>query len=194
MPETTFPFGQPIVLQPDPQAIAASNLAAFMQRHGVLSYKGLLERAREDVAWFWDAVLKDLDVQFYTPYTAVLEETGDSAFPRWCVGGELNIVHNLLDKWQASETTRTRNALIWECEDGTVRTYTYAELHAEVCRCASALRTRGLGRGDAVGLFMPMTPELLIAFLAVIKIGGIILPLFSGYGPEAVRTRLEDGE
>jgi acetyl-CoA synthetase len=193
MTETTYPFGQPIALQPNPQAIAASNLAAFMQRHGVLSYKGLLERARQDVAWFWDAVLKDLDVQFYTPYTAVLEETDDPAFPRWCVGGELNIVHNLLDKWQASEAARNRKALIWEGEDGTVRTYSYGELHAEVCRCASALRSRGIGRGDAVGLFMPMTPELLIAFLAVIKVGGVILPLFSGYGPEAVRTRLEDG-
>ncbi|MFT4606019.1 MAG: acetyl-CoA synthetase, partial [Rhodothermales bacterium] len=66
------------------------------------------------------------------------------------------------------------------------------ELNAEVCRAANALRALGIGRGDAVGLLMPMCPELAIAFLAVIKVGGIILPLFSGYGPSAIATRLND--
>jgi acyl-coenzyme A synthetase/AMP-(fatty) acid ligase len=69
---------------------------------------------------------------------------------------------------------------------------TYAELHAEVNRCANALRSLGLGKGDAVGLYMPMIPELAIAFLAIIKIGGIILPLFSGYGHGALVARLAD--
>src|SRR5690606_14310752 len=82
--------------------------------------------------------------------------------------------------------------LIWEGEEGDVRRFTYGALHREVCRCANALRALGLGKGDAVGLFMPMTPELCIAFLAVIKIGGIVLPLFSGYGPGAIATRLND--
>lgn len=193
-PTDTFPLGQPIAWRPDAQSIAESNLARFMQRHGVLSYKALVEQARADVAWFWDAAIRDLDVQFYTPYTSVLERTDDPAFPRWCVGGEMNIVHNLLDKWQASPETRGRTALRFESEDGSTRTLTYADLHAEVGRCASALRSRGIGKGDAVGLFMPMTPELLVAFLAVAKIGGVILPLFSGYGPDAIAARLNDGE
>ena len=67
-----------------------------------------------------------------------------------------------------------------------MRTLTYGELYAEVNRCANALRRLGLGKGDAVGLYMPMIPELAIAFLAIVKIGGVILPLFSGYGPGAV--------
>ena len=193
MADATYPFGQPTVWTPDPQGIAESNLAGFMQRHGVLSYKALLERARTDVAWFWDAVIKDLGLGFYTPYTQVLEETDDPAFPTWCVGGEMNVVLNLLDRWQTDEATRNRVAVRWEGEEGTVVTLSYAELHAEVGRCASALRAHGVGRGDAVGLFMPMTPELVVAFLAVIKVGGVILPLFSGYGPDAVASRLEDG-
>ena len=74
-PADTFPLGQPIAWRPDAQSIAESNLARFMQRHGVLSYKGLVETAKADVAWFWDAAIRDLDVQFYTPYTSVLERT-----------------------------------------------------------------------------------------------------------------------
>ena len=73
-------------------------------------------------------------------------------------------------------------------------TLTYAELAAEVNRCANALRSLGLGKGDVVGLYMPMIPELAIAFLAIIKIGGIILPLFSGYGPGAIVARLADAD
>ena len=193
MPDATFPFGQPIVWTPDPQGIAESNLAGFMQRQGVLSYKALLERARTDVAWFWDAVIRDLGLQFYAPYQSVLEETDDPAFPKWCVGGEMNVVLNLLDRWQADEPSRNRVALRWEGEEGTTATLSYAELHAEVGRCANALRARGVGRGDAVGLFMPLTPELVVAFLAVVKVGGVVLPLFSGYGPDAVASRLADG-
>jgi acetyl-CoA synthetase len=75
-----------------------------------------------------------------------------------------------------------------------VRTFTYGELDAEVCRCANALRGLGLGKGDAVGLYMPMIPELAIAFLAIVKIGGVILPLFSGYGPSAITARLTDAD
>lgn len=189
---TVFPFGQDIVWHPDPDQISTSNLARFMHRNGIASYPALLEKARGDVGWFWNAVMEDLDVQFYAPYTQVYQATGDPAFPRWCVGGRLNIVHNLLDKWQQTEV-RDRIALRWEGEEGVVETYTYAELYRQVCKCAGGLRALGLGKGDAVGLFMPMTPQLVIAFLATIKIGGVILPLFSGYGPDAVATRLRDG-
>jgi acetyl-CoA synthetase len=154
-------------------------------------YEALHARARGDIAWFWDAAIADLGIEFYTPYTQVLDLSEGVEFPRWCVGGKLNIIHNCLDKWQATPT-RERVALRWEGEGGIVRTFTYAELHAEVNRCANALRSLGLGKGDAVGLYMPMIPELAIAFLAIIKIGGIILPLFSGYGHGALVARLAD--
>ena len=187
----TFPFGQKIVWQPNPQWIEESNLKCFMDKHGIATYDELMRRSVEDVAWFWDAALEDLDIRFYTPYEKVMDLSEGIAFPKWCVGGEMNIIHNCLDKWQEPHA-RDRVALRWEGEDGSVRTYTYGELHREVCRCANALRWLGLGKGDAVGLYMPMTPELAIAFLAVVKIGGVILPLFSGYGPSAVATRLND--
>ena len=187
----TFPFGQDVVWQPNPDWIAESNLQVFMEKHGIASYDALMRRATEDGAWFWDAVLEDLDILFYTPYDTVVDLSEGIPFPKWCVGGEMNIIHNCLDKWQATPT-KDVVALRYESEEGATRTFTYEELHCEVCRCANALRWLGLGKGDAVGLYMPMTPELCIAFLAIIKIGGMILPLFSGYGPSAVATRLND--
>jgi acetyl-CoA synthetase len=187
----TFPFGQPVVWQPDDETVAASNLYSFMRRHGIASYEQLMRRSVEDIEWFWKAVLEDLEVQFYRPYDKIVDLSEGPQFPRWCTGGEMNIVHNLLDKWQSS-VSRDRPALRWEGEEGATRVLSYAELNREVCRCANALRTLGIRKGDAVGLLMPMTPELCIAFLATIKVGGIVLPLFSGYGPGAVATRLND--
>ncbi|MFQ5584859.1 MAG: AMP-binding protein, partial [Calditrichia bacterium] len=89
---------------------------------------------------------------------------------------------------------RERIALHWEGKDDKSVSLTYRQLFEEVNKCANTLKEMGLKKGDAVGLYMPMIPELAIAFLAVIKIGGIILPLFSGYGPTAVATRLKDGD
>lgn len=191
--ETNFPFNQATVWQPNPNWLAASNLQAFMARHGIASYSELLTRANTDIAWFWDAVMADLDIQFARPYTTVYDPTPGIEMPRWCVDGEMNIVHNLLDKWQTTPV-RDQVALRWEGEEGVIRTFTYGQLDAEVCRCANALRGLGLGKGDAIGLYMPMIPELAVAFLAIVKIGGVILPLFSGYGPGAITARLADAD
>ncbi|MCY4411751.1 MAG: AMP-binding protein [Caldilineaceae bacterium] len=191
MSTTTFPFGQEIAWQPNPDWIAQSNLQQFMDRHGIESYDALLARSVEDIAWFWDAVMEDLDIRFTQPYSQIVDLSDGAQFPRWCVDGQMNIIHNCLDKWQTTATA-AETAFIWEGEEGGNLTLTYAQLHHEVCRCANALRSLGIGKGDAVGLFMPMVPELAVAFLAVIKIGGIILPLFSGYGPSAISNRLTD--
>lgn len=189
----TFPFGQEIAWQPNPEWMAQSNLQAFMDRHGIPSYDALLERASQETAWFWDAALADLDIQFYQPYSQVVDLSQGIQRPVWCVDGVMNIVHNCLDKWQDGPDAE-RIALRWEAEEGHRGAMTYRQLHGEVCRCANALRGLGLGKGDPVGLFMPMIPELAIAFLAVVKIGGIVLPLFSGYGPSAIVTRLADAQ
>ena len=100
----------------------------------------------------------------------------------------MNIVHNCIDKFQVSDIA-DRPAIIWEGEEGKARTLTYKELFQDVNRCANALRSLGIVKGDAVGLFMPLMPEIVIALLAVVKIGGLILPLFSGYGTGALVTR-----
>ena len=103
----------------------------------------------------------------------------------------MNIVHNCLDKWMGTATEH-QAAVRWEGEEGATRTLTYRELRQDVHRCANGLRRMGIGRGDRVALFMPMCPELIAAFFGVIAIGGVVLPLFSGYGADAVASRVQD--
>jgi len=164
-----------------------------MDRHSIATYEELVELSTTDIPWFWEAVFEDLGIEFYRPYTQVLDLSRGIQWPEWCVGGQLNIVHNCLDKWMDTPT-QNRVAMRYEAEDGEIRTYTYGDLFREVNRVANALRASGLGKGDAIGLYMPMVPEIVIAFLAIAKIGGVILPLFSGYGPGAIATRLVDAE
>ena len=84
----TFPFGQPIVWQPDPAVQARSNLQRFMQRHGIGDYANLQARAVADIAWFWDAVMEDMGIEFYRPYSQIVDLRDGMEFPRWCVDGE----------------------------------------------------------------------------------------------------------
>ena len=188
-----FDFGGEIVWRPNPEYIEHAHLTHFIRQNNLKDFNDLMRRSTKEVDWFTDAILKYLDIQFYKPYSRVMDLSEGIQFAKWCLDGRMNIVHNCLDKVQVS-VTAVRPALIWEGEEGKAQTLTYKELYIDVNRCANALRLLGIGKGDAVGLFMPLTPEIVIAMLAVIKVGGVILPLFSGYGAGAVATRLADAE
>ncbi len=192
MIETTqFPFNQEVVWRPTEEYIKRSRLKRFMERHGLATVDALIARSTIDLAWFWEAVFEDLSIEFYEPYSQVLDLSRGKQWPVWCKNGKMNIVHNCLDKWMGTPT-QNRVAIRAEAEDGTVRLLSYRDLFCEVNRMASALRADGLGKGDAIGLYMPMTPEIVIALLAIAKIGAVIVPLFSGYGPGAINLRLAD--
>jgi acetyl-CoA synthetase len=186
-----FEFGGTTVWRPTSEYVEHSRLGAFMTKHGLTSLDELMNRSITDPEWFWRAVMDDLGIEFYEPYTRALDLSNGIARPRWCLNGRMNIVHNCLEKWMDTPTEH-HPALQWEGEEGTTRTLSYAELLQEVNRAANGLRKLGVGRGHRVALFMPMCPELVTAFFAVIKVGGIVLPLFSGYGADAVTTRLQD--
>jgi acetyl-CoA synthetase len=188
-----FKFGGDIVWRPTPGHIEGANLTKFMRLHGIRDFDELMQKSTGDVAWFTDAVLKFLDIQFYEPYSNVVDLSDGIQFPKWCVGGRMNIVHNCVDKWRETDGGKQK-AVVFEGEEGMTRTLTYEGLYKEVNKAANALRSLGLGKGDAVGIFMPMTPEIVIALLAIAKIGGIILPLFSGYGAGAVVSRMLDAD
>ncbi|MBE0672463.1 MAG: AMP-binding protein [Anaerolineales bacterium] len=164
-----------------------------MRAHAIKDFNELMQKSTADVAWFTDAVFKFLDIQFYEPYTNVVDLSDGIQFPKWCVDGKMNIVHNCVDKWQDAKNKK-QNAIIFEGEEGIVKSLTYEELYKEVNKTANALRSLGLGKGDAIGIFMPMVPEIVIALLAIAKIGGIILPLFSGYGSGAIVSRMVDAD
>ena len=188
-----FQFGGEFVWWPTPELIAKSNLQRFIEKHRLGSYDELMQRSTTDIAWFWDSVLRDLDIQFYKPYSRVVDLSEGKPWAKWCVDGEMNIVHNMLDKY-AGTPTDSKPAIKSETEDGTARQLTYKELREQVDRMANSLRGLGFGKGDAIGVFMPMVPEIVVAMLAIIKIGGIFLPLFSGFGAAAIVSRLNDAD
>ena len=188
-----FQFGGEFVWHPTPELIAQSNLQRFIEKHALGSYGKLMRRSTTDIAWFWDTILHDLDIRFYKPYARVVDLNRGKPWARWCVDGEMNIAHNMLDKYTGTPTDE-KIAIKSETEDGTIRTLTYKELREEVNKMAATLRSLGLGKGDAIGVFMPMVPEIVIAMLAIIKIGVIFLPLFSGFGASAIVSRLKDAE
>lgn len=186
-----FTFGGEIVWRPTPELINASRLKQFMDRHGIAALNDLQRRSTEDPEWFWNAVLQDLEIEFYEPYSKAMDTSGGVPWTRWCVGGKMNIVHNCLDK-RIGTAAEHRIAVRWEGEDGPTRTLTYGELWRNVNRTANALKNLGVRTGDVVGLFLPMIPEIVVAFFAIAKVGGIILPVFSGFGADAVAARLSD--
>jgi acetyl-CoA synthetase len=189
---------QPVVIgdviwEPSPEVIAKSRLKRFMDEHGIETFVELLKRADEDIEWFWDAAIKDIDIAFYRHYDKVVDLSEGKAWAKWWIGGRMNIVQSCLDRHRDREST-DKVAIIWEGEPGDVRKLTYGELDQQVCKLAGALRRLGVRPGDRVGIFMPMCPEVAVSVLATAKVGAVIIPLFSGYGAEAIASRLRDGE
>ena len=162
---------------------------SVLRAHGLRSVEALRQRSDADPEWYWDAVIRYFGIRFHEPYERILDVSRGVPWAEWCVGGTTNLVLNCLDAHQDT-AIRDKPAVVWTGEDGTVRTWRYEELMAETARLASGLRSLGLG--DAVGLYMPMLPETVAAFFAITKIGGIVVPLFSGFGPEAIASRLND--
>lgn len=181
-----------IVWSPAGDSIERANVTRFMRRHGISAYEELVERSQRDVEWFWDAVVEDLGIEFARPYRQVLDESDGKPWARWFSGGSINLAFNCVDRW--ADRTPEKAAVIWEGEDGTVRIVSYAELRTMANRLAHGLRSLGVERGDTVGVFMPMAPETVAVTLACAKLGAVYLPIFSGYGAEAVATRLRDSD
>jgi acetyl-CoA synthetase len=177
--------------QPTPDYVEKANVTRLMRAHGVESIDELRRRSVDDMEWFWDAVVKDLGIEFTTPYDRVLDSSAGIAWTKWFVGGRVNLTHNCVDRHVAAGRG-DRLALIGEGEDGEVRTFTYGELKRQVDSFAGGLRRLGIGKGDPVAVFMPMIPEAVIAAYAIAKIGAIYMPIFSGFAPHAVAARLQD--
>ena len=182
-----------IAWRPTPEVAERSRIGRFMRAHEIATLAELQRRSIADLAWYWEAVEHDLGLRWTTPYTRVLDESRGVPWPIWFPGGRLNFTDNCLDR-HVEAGRGAKPAVVWEGDDGQSRTLTYAELAAEVNRLANALRGLGVGEGDRVGIFLPMSPEATIATLAVVKIGAIYTPCFSGFGAGAVASRLSDCE
>jgi acetyl-CoA synthetase len=175
--------------EPTPDVVETSNLAKFLRCHGIANYADFLRRADSDLEWFWNAILEFFGIKFIEPYARIVDLSKGIEWPQWCPGGTTNIVLNCLDRYRGTPTW-DKPAVIGEAEDGTHCAWTYADLDREVGRLAALMRSRDIRRGDVVALYLPMIPEAAVAFLAVVKIGGIVLPMFSGLGPQPIVQRL----
>jgi acetyl-CoA synthetase len=186
------PTPNEIIWRPTREVAARARIARFMAGHGITEFSDLQRRSVEDPEWYWDAVCRDLGLEWITPYRRVLDVSRGIAWPRWFEGGRLNLAANCVDRHLAGR--RDRPALVWETETGETRTLTFGELAREVNHLAHALRELGVGEGDRVGIFLPIGLEAAIASLAVVRIGAVYTPCFSGYGAQAVASRLVDCE
>ena len=174
---------------PSAEVVANAQVTALMQRLGVTSYDALYRLSIDEPARYWRTVVDFCGIVWSRDYATYLDVAEGPEFPRWFVGGELNWVDTVLAHAD-DPLLAERPAVIAERENGDVRTVTWPELRDTVRRFAAGLRAHGIQRGDRVGLLMENGFEATVSFLAVAHCGAIVVPLFSGFGADAVASRL----
>ncbi|MGI9457828.1 MAG: acetate--CoA ligase, partial [Aeoliella sp.] len=162
--------------------------AAKARLKNLAEYEALWNQAAADPPKFWADLARE-ELHWFEPFTEALRWNEPVA--EWFVGGKTNACYNCVDK-HVAEGRGDRTAIIWEGEPGDQRTLTYAQLKSEVSKCANALKSLGIGEGDVVSLYMPMTPELAISMLACARIGAIHSVIFAGFSAEAIAERNND--
>lgn len=170
-----------------------SHLARFMRAQGCATQDELHAKSVRDTAWFWDAAMQDMGVEWFTPYRQVKDESRGFPWTKWFVGGEVNITHNCIDR-HVRDGHGDEVAVYYEADSdspGDRRVRTFAELKSAVDDCAGALQALGVGPGESVALYAPMRIETVEVMLASMKIGARFVPIFCGYGEAAVVERIE---
>ena len=174
--------------QPTDAYLARSRVRAFAERNGHRDYASFLRWSQADLDGFWRATERDLGVVWSKHYSRVYDDSRGIPWTTWWTGGRMNYVATALrhQPW--------RIAVVAESEEGTVRTLTFGQLRTEVARAATGLRALGVAKGDRVAVFLPLTLECAVAVLAIGAIGAVLIPVFSGYGADAIAGRLRDAE
>jgi acetyl-CoA synthetase len=179
---------------PPPELVEQSNLTAFLRATGQSDYDALAAKADRDPAWLMEEVFKFCDIRFFRRYDRMLDLERGQPWARWCIGGTTNIVLNCIDKHRGTAVW-DQTFLVWEGENkDEQRSLTYAQFADDVDRLAGSLRELNVGKGDVVAIYMPNLPETFAAFFAILKLGAIVMPLFSGFGPNPIQSRLNHGE
>ena len=157
-------------------------------KDALVTDESMYEEAAKDLEGFWQRQAEEL-IDWIEKPTQTLDES-NAPFYKWFADGKLNVSYNCLDR-HVEAGNGDRIAYHWRGEEGEERDITYAELLQEVQRFANALKARGIGKGDVVGIYLPMIPEVLISMLACARIGAPHNVVFGGFSPEAVRERME---
>lgn len=150
--------------------------------------EALYAKAAADYQGYWGDLARET-IHWQKPFNQVLDESSAPNYA-WFRGGTLNVSYNCLDIHLESLGDKT--AIIFEGEEGDTRSLSYAELTAEVCRFANALKASGMEAGDRIVIYMPMVPEAVIAMQACARIGAIHSVVFGGFSASSLRDRIED--
>ena len=176
-----------VVWRPDESTLERANIVRLMRRHGFASYRELVARSIDEPEWFWPAAVEDIGLEFFEPWSQVVDLSRGPEWATWFVGGKLNVAWNCVHRWRGD-----RVAAVFRGEDGARRELTYAELSDEVTRLAERLVALGVEPGDRVAIYLPMSPEVAVASHACAHIGAVQVPVFSGFAAPAVAQRLVD--
>ena len=179
-----------IAWRPDEERAKGTNTARFMAEHRIDTYDELVRRSTSDPEWFWPEVIEFIGLPFQRPWSVVRDTSRGHPWATWFGGGAFNLSVACVDRWAAEDPTRM--AVRSKKESGETTELTYGELKNEMSRLAGALRSLGVVRGDAVAVYLPMSSFAVVSLLAIARIGAVFIPVFSGYGADAVATRLED--
>ena len=155
-------------------------------------YEQMYQKSISDPDGFW-AEQAERFVDWFSPWHTVSHWNYHTGQIRWFEGATLNVAHNCIDRHLQARADQT--AIIWEGDDPSLdEKLTYRELHEAVCRFANVLKSRGVGKGDRVSIYMPMIPETAIAMLSCARIGAVHSVVFGGFSPEALRDRILDSD
>ena len=155
-------------------------------------YNEMYQRSISDPEGFW-AEQAEAFIDWFKPWKKVWNWDYNEANIAWFEEAKLNVSYNCLDRHLESRGDQV--AVIWEGDDPKVdRKITYRELHADVCRFANALKSRGVKKGDRVSIYMPMVPEVVVAMLACARIGAVHSIVFGGFSPESLKDRILDSD
>lgn len=179
-----------VVWTPTADMVQKTRLYQWMRAAGEPDYERFLDRSINDPQWFAEALEQRLGIVWDKLYETSLDDSGGIRHPEWYAGGRLNILRSALERWADDPTQAACPAVIWEGEDGEVREISYGELAQQVNNVAQGLSELGVETGDRVAVYMPMLVETVVALLAIIKLGAIFTPAFSGYGAEALAARI----
>ncbi len=177
-----------MIWEPSREFVESTNVWRMMRRLGFGSIEDFLRFSREDPERFWDEMMRVMRVEWFEPYSRVMDAARGPEWAQWFLQGRVNIAHNCLDRWAEGNGI----ACIWEGENGDTRTVTFADLRAEANRVANGLLALGLEPGDRVALAMPMVPEILSILYGCFTAGMTAVPIFAGFGSGAIAARVQD--
>ena len=177
---------------PSAEQLATANVTRLAASLDCADYETLHRLSLDEPDRFWRAVVADLGIPLVRDWDRVLDQSRGIEWTTWFVGARLNLADACVHRW--ARETPDREAAVWAPEEGDRRALTWRELSLEVTKLAEALVELGVTAGDAVGIFLPMSPEVSIASHACAHIGAIQVPIFSGFAGPAVSSRLADAD